>query len=190
MKGPKRIIGISGKAGSGKDTLAKFLQEILPHIDNIPCYEIVHFADPLKEAVETACMLDTWYTRTQEGKKTELEWLDKMTVREVLQKFGTAIREGVHPDFWVRALMEGTNDWDIIIPDVRFPNEAEEIRKRGGILIRIERKGSGAGDHISETALDDYDKWNMVIFNDYDLYTLKEQAKTIMKCYHDYLYNS
>ena len=71
-----------------------------------------------------------------------------------------------------------------------FPNEAEEIRKRGGILIRIERKGSGAGDHISETALDDYDKWNMVIFNDYDLDTLKEQAKTIVKCYHDYLYNS
>lgn len=176
-----RIIGISGKAGAGKDTLAKYL------LLNLGNFKIVHFADLLKLGVQQLCGLDSWATNTQEGKMSTIPWLG-ITVRELLQKFGTAVREGVHPDFWVKALLNKNIEENIIIADVRFPNEAEAIKNAGGILIRVERKNAGAGDHISETALDNYNKWDIVIKNDYDLDTLKEQAKTIVKCHHNYFF--
>ena len=55
-----------------------------------------------------------------------------------------------------------------IITDVRFPNEAQAIKDRGGILIRINRPQLIERDfeHLSETALDDYDGFDYVINND------------------------
>jgi len=48
-----------------------------------------------------------------------------------------------------------TPNW--IITDCRFPNEAEAIKKRGGILVRIQRDGiKPINPHISETALDGF----------------------------------
>lgn len=91
-----------------------------------------------------------------------------MTVRELLQKLGTeAMRNGLHPNTWVNALMsefipysargsqyeEVASKW--IITDTRFPNEAQAIKKRGGVVVRINR-GIDNGSHPSETALDDY----------------------------------
>lgn len=78
----------------------------------------------------------------------------KITVRELLQKVGTdAMRDVIHPDVWVNALMkdytsyypESSNEhlynkfpnW--IITDVRFPNEAKAIKDRQGIVIRVNR---------------------------------------------------
>ena len=152
-----KIIGISGKAGAGKDTLAQML--VLELYRYGEC-RTVHFADV--------------------GKASEIKWLG-MTVRELLQKFGTAIREGVDPDFWVKSLFNIYEDKDfIIIPDVRFPNEAKAIKDRGGILIRIERNGAGAGNHISETALDDYKEWDYVINNNKSLEELKKMGKNIL----------
>jgi len=81
---------------------------------------------------------------------------EKMTVRQLLQEVGTnAIRDVIHPDVWINALfadyyetrgMEAVPDhrkhlyacnW--LITDVRFPNELEAIKLRGGIVIRVER---------------------------------------------------
>ena len=86
-------------------------------------------------------------------------------LREFLQRLGNAVRDAIHPDFWVNALFNTYTKNNIIIADVRFPNEAEAIKARGGKLIRIERPGAGAGNHISETALDDYTGWDIVIDN-------------------------
>jgi hypothetical protein len=109
-----------------------------------------------------------------------------ITVRQLLQEFGTeACRNNVHPNFWVNALFsdyrysgkvdsieatasdggyyskqtynEEFPDW--IITDMRFPNELNAIKDRGGITVRVERgihpnNPSIAQNHISETALD------------------------------------
>ena len=68
--------------------------------------------------------------------------------------------------------MHNKNQSNWIITDVRFPNEAQAIKDRGGILIRINRdNGTRAIDvnaHLSETALDDYDGFDYVIDNDSD----------------------
>ena len=89
-----------------------------------------------------------------------------MTVGELLQKLGTdAIRDRLHTNSWVFTLFNNRQfDENTLITDVRFPNELDTIRKRGGIVLRIEGdptkvRGDGKRDdtHSSETALDDAD---------------------------------
>lgn len=87
-------------------------------------------------------------------------WEEKpMTVRELLQKLGTeAIRDGLHTNAWVNALFSdykklhitkgivaGPQYPDWIITDTRFPNEAQVIKDRGGIVIRVNRNTSQKG---------------------------------------------
>jgi hypothetical protein len=117
-------------------------------------------------------------------------WEDRMTVRDFLQRLGTeGLRDGLHPNTWVNALMadykhEPTgiayNDqggqilelpnW--IITDTRFENEAQAIKKAGGIIIRVDRPGfSAINAHPSETALDDWE-FDYLIGNASDLTSL------------------
>lgn len=71
-----------------------------------------------------------------------------------------------------------------IISDVRFPNEIVAIKKRGGIIIRVNRHRDGDADnHYSETALDNYDdeNYNYVIDNNSTIEYLVSVVKSIMK---------
>lgn len=118
--------------------------------------------------------------------------LIKLTPRLLLQLLGTeAGRQIIHPNIWVNALFS-TYEEEItfsfgsqwIITDVRFPNEAQAIKDKGGILIRVNRTrfikeydpmvgviewipipGVDFTPHLSETALDDYNDWDFVIDN-------------------------
>lgn len=66
-----------------------------------------------------------------------------------------------------------------VITDVRYPNEAEAIKNLGGILIRIDRNTEFIDNHISETALDDYNGWDYVIDNNGTFASLFNQVKEI-----------
>ncbi len=124
-----------------------------------------------------------------------------MSVRELLQKIGTdALRDNLHQDVWVNALMVdyiekssecGTSkkgtvvncskypNW--IITDTRFLNEAQAIKKAGGIIIRIERPGvKPINPHPSETGLDSW-KFDYVINNDGSLTDLTKKIKKVLK---------
>jgi len=82
--------------------------------------------------------------------------------RQMMQTLGTEWgRSCIHPDLWVmvaegiarKQLKSGQN---VVIDDVRFPNEAEMIRRLGGELWLVERPGVYYdGDHSSEGALTD-----------------------------------
>lgn len=139
-------------------------------------------------------------------KKVDME-LVPMTVREFLQKLGTdGLRDGLHPNTWVNALMadytpnpnkavadflaaeglpasmnagkEEYPNW--IITDTRFTNEAEAIKQKGGIIIRVNRPGVEAVNaHPSETGLDNW-KFDHVIENDGTLEQLAEKVKAII----------
>ena len=97
----------------------------------------------------------------------------QLTPRKVLQLLGTEAGRGViHPQIWINALMSGYKvicrlhigldfggvdvypNW--IVTDMRFPNELEAVKNKKGITIRINRPETDhlAGDHSSETALD------------------------------------
>jgi hypothetical protein len=189
------IIGVSGKAGAGKDTAAKMLEVIYanPEITfedycdkkykNFVDVQTVHFADMLKETAMTMCILGEDDVNTQYGKKQTIEWLG-ITVRELLQKLGTCVRQGIDNLFWIKLLFANIEGWDnVIIADVRFPEEVEAIKERGGIILRLERDGAGAGNHISETALDDYNDWDEKIDNNFSLPLLFNQLKQFAKKY-------
>ena len=183
------IIGISGKAGSGKDTAAKMLEVLYANPDisyedfankrykNVADIQTVHFADSLKETAQVLFGIGEWETNTQEGKKKTINWIDK-TVRELLQGVGQGLRNAIDPDLWVKILFANTTEFtNFIIADVRYPNEVNAIKEREGLLIRINRNGAGAGNHDSETALDTYTDWNYYIENNGSLEELFEAMR-------------
>lgn len=172
------IIGLSGYAGVGKDTLAKYI------LDIDPSFKIKKFSGKLKviasiltgipmdnfESQKFKAMnlegWDTWeYKARNDGsdlfpKYTGEPYRKPMSVRELLQKLGTdAIRDGLHEDAWVNALFadyhQGEN-W--VITDMRFPNEYDAVKKFGGKTVRLNRSGiNPVNNHPSETCLDTYD---------------------------------
>ena len=189
------IIGISGKAESGKDTAANMLKILYgnPNIsyedynnknyNKFADIEVIHFADILKETAMTMCVLSEEDVCTQHGKKRKIEWLG-ITVRELLQKLGTCIRQNIDEDFWVKSLWAVVDNWNnVIIADVRFPNEVNSIKERGGIVIRLNRNTSKVDNHISETAVDNYKEWDLVIDNNSTKEDLFNTLKKIVQKY-------
>lgn len=140
------IIGFVGFIGSGKDTAADYLV-------NFHGFRRDSFANTLKDAVAAVF---GWDRVLLEGRTKEArEWreqvdpwwaerLDKpnLTPRWILQYWGTEVcRNGFHDDIWIASLenkMRKTQD-NIVISDVRFPNEIQAIHNAGGLVVRIKR---------------------------------------------------
>ena len=140
------IVGFVGFIGSGKDTAADYLV-------NFHGYRRDSFANTLKDAV--ACVFG-WDRTLLEGRTKEArEWREQvdtwwaarlnmpdLTPRLMLQLWGTEVcRTGFHDDIWIASLenkMRKTTD-NIVISDVRFPNEIKAIHNAGGIVVRIKR---------------------------------------------------
>ncbi len=123
----------------------------------------------------------------------DVQFNSLMSVRDFLQALGTdSLRNNLHPNVWVNALMadyksiEYNDDeqprlpnW--IITDCRFPNEAQAVKDKGGLVIRIDRPGiKPINDHPSEIALDNW-KFDYKIANVSDIYALKETVEVILK---------
>lgn len=174
------IIGISGYSGSGKDLVGTIIQEI-----SLNKWHVKKWAGKLKTMASILTGIPVEKFEDQEFKKTEMgpEWdcqfytegsgwqRRPMLVRDFLQKLGTdAIRNGLHENTWVNAtLADYASDANWIITDTRFPNEAEAIKKAGGIVVRINRPGiQPINPHPSETSLDDWN-FDAVINNDGDV---------------------
>lgn len=139
------IIGFLGFIGSGKDTAADYLV-------NFHGFRRDSFASTLKDAV--ACVFG-WDRTLLEGRtKESREWREQpdiwwserlgkpITPRYILQFWGTEVcRNGFHNDIWIASLenkIRKTND-NIVITDVRFPNEISAIKNAGGKVFRIKR---------------------------------------------------
>ena len=181
------LVGLSGYAQSGKDTLAGFWKE-----DH--GFQTLAFADPLRELLY---QLDpVVHTDNETFDFTRLSWVidslgwdkakgtaDKspLGVRAHLQRLGLAARSVLGPSLWVDALVPRItasllNGGDVVITDVRFPNEAQAIKDLGGLILRIERPGTGpVNQHPSETSLDSY-RFDAYVQNDSTLGRFRHTA--------------
>jgi hypothetical protein len=140
------IVGFVGFISSGKDTAADYLV-------NYHQFRRDSFANTLKDAVAAVF---GWDRTLLEGRTKEArEWreqvdtwwslrlgLPNLTPRWVLQYWGTEVLRGAfHDEIWIASLenkMRKTRD-NIVISDVRFPNEITAIKNAGGKVIRIKR---------------------------------------------------
>lgn len=120
----------------------------------------------------------------------------KLTPRLLLQLLGTECgRQIIHPNIWVNATMADYNpDKKWIIPDVRFKNEADSIKEKSGLLIRINRPCTTCkqynnvfcsnpyhvSNHQSEIDLDNYGKFDYIIDNNGTIEDLLEKVEEIL----------
>ena len=139
------IIGFVGFIGSGKDTAADYLV-------NFHGYRRDSFANTLKDAVAAVfgwdrVLLEGRTKEAREWREQRDEWWSErlgkdITPRHILQYWGTEVcRQGFHDDIWIASLenkMRKTGD-NIVISDVRFPNEIKAIKSAGGKVVRVVR---------------------------------------------------
>lgn len=153
------IIGLTGYAESGKDTVAKSMRLR-------GGFYRVSFADALKElALRLNPLLDVddGYVELEDVVAC-LDWdrakRDYPVVRVYLQTLGVAARDILGDDVWVMAvraqvighLEEGHN---VVFTDARFANEHAFIRSLGGKIVRVHRPGvEPVNNHISDTGID------------------------------------
>ena len=158
----QQLIGLTGNPGAGKDTVADYLED--------SGYQTLKesFADPIYDIVKIAFCLTEEYVRDRANKERKIPGFE-ITLRQALQLIGTEMfRDMIDQDFWLKNMDRRREGFgieilaenlppaeSIVIPDVRFPNEAIYVKKAGGTIGRIVQDGCdgevGFKDHRSES---------------------------------------
>lgn len=174
MKHNLNLIGLIGRAGSGKDTVYSMINKRCGGV-----YENVKFATALKVIAGYMLNFSPDLFEDRDFKNMALpDYWNFITVREFLQKLGTdAIRNGLHEDAWVNILFqhydEKDSDYKWVITDCRMRNEAARIKQYGGILVRIIRPNYVVmNNHVTETEMDSITP-DYIIYNDGSFHDLQ-----------------
>lgn len=161
---PMHLIGIAGPARAGKDTLCSYM---LDNLDGI--WLRSSFADPIKE------MLRAIGVDCSDDAKAVVSDDYGVTPRHMMQTLGTEWgRHMIDGDIWVKAFARLNAGKCVIVPDVRFENEAELVREHG-VLIHLVGRGGIEGNHVSENAIE-FKPGDIVIDNSRDLDWLHGQV--------------
>ena len=180
-----KVILINGKAGHGKDTFARILGEEIEKRGKT--FLTLHFADLVKFY---ATQYQKW-----DGQKDQQG-------RALLQKIGNDTFRDYDLDYWARITAECAAvfgkyfNYDyILIPDTRYPNEIEQVKKYNSntCVVKIVRRDENGNiynnpnltkeqkQNPSETSLDNYSEFDYIITNyDYDFEYLKEASNYIL----------
>lgn len=157
---PPKLIGLSGYARSGKDTVGEIITKRYGH-------QIVSVSNLIREFL---WLQDLYLPSGQRLNDIveELGWEEARVVypyvRELQQRTGTECARGLLGDeVWTNAVMRGKDDGNrYVFTSVRYPNEADKISALGGKVFRVERPGVAAiNSHVSDHAMD---KWPFTDF--------------------------
>lgn len=200
----KLVILLSGKKGTGKNTSASIITDMLG-TENV---EEIAFADPIKRfcmdcfaLTQTQC----YGTSGERESPSSISWNDisdsykpqsangLMTVREVLQFVGTEALRGFYPDIWAHAGLTAARRSQkkvVVFTDTRFPNEILKLKSMEldtppatVVTVRINRETGRIDNHESETALDNYEHFDCIIDNNHGRESLKKNIYALMENY-------
>lgn len=187
------IIGLTGKAGAGKDTVANILANYN--------FVRVSFADPVREAVLALDPIVEYEDSYGDLFERRASWFVKIEgwdeakrkhdeIRRLLQVVGTEVGRGIlGENVWVdlaNKKIEALNDknpTDIVITDVRFPNEVEFVRNHPlwGVIVKIERPNNPnqiAATHASERLKVEPD---YILTNNHTIESLAQSVKYLLE---------
>jgi hypothetical protein len=162
------LIGICGKAGAGKDTIADYF------IKNFK-FQRISLADPIKRLVKDVFVLDDHTVYDREAREQPLKNWPDWSVRKLLQYIGTELfREKIDDAIWVKSLwyrIQQNRDNDYVTSDLRFPNERQYFKdnaKEGEFFcIKVVRPGYDGKVGLVGHASEAYDlKGDIEIVND------------------------
>lgn len=149
MSSDVTLIGLTGLAGTGKDSAAAYLCEQYGFVQ-------ASFADPIRSMahvfLEEAGLDHAWlFERSR--KELDIPGLG-VSARALMQTLGTEVGRALSPNLWIKhlALRLGLDDNAgsapvhdrIVVSDVRFVNEAAWLRARRGCLVRLHRNSAPA----------------------------------------------
>lgn len=169
-----RVILIGGKARAGKDTTADFIIEGLND--------------------KKVCRIQVGqYIKYYAMKYFGWDGQEETKPRDLLNKLATEIiREKIDPEFHVKRLVEDIKVLSyfydtFIVSDIRFPIEIEKVRDAFNdvVAIKVFRDSNELSEeqksHVSELALDNYEKFDFEIDNNGTLENLKEKVNNVLK---------
>lgn len=152
------IIGIVGNKNVGKDTLADYLVKKMGFIKYA-------FADPLKEGLKELFGLTDEQLYGDEKEIYDPIW--ETTPRELLQFFGTEVMQfkiqellpNLKRTFFLKRFQQFVelNKYEnIVVSDIRFQHELDQILTYQGIVIKIIREDASQTflNHLSESEID------------------------------------
>lgn len=194
---------------SNKGTVVEFVKSCMSgRFSTLEAYRSItsrwekhSFADSLKLSLSIILNVPRYKFEDEEFKRSYSKVLKPdgktfCTYRELLQIMGTEVCRAISSDIWIRSLMDRyeqeyqdiyslySNSIDLpcwIVPDVRFPDEADAIVEKNGFIIRVNRPTVEGDVHISETAMDNYNNYRFIIENDKDIDSLILAVQAIMK---------
>jgi len=191
-------IAISGKANTGKTTIAKHAKSYLESKDSQKYNtKLASFADPMKHIAKLMfpdILLETLWGPSENRERMVVGAMNMekgcpLAARQLLLDLGKFGREK-SMDVWVNATLkplEGAISKDktivALIDDLRFRNEFDKCRTMGYTLIRIHRPNNQKIiDDISETDLDNVPNsaFDHIIYNDEDLDALTLKIEGIL----------
>jgi len=144
-----KLIALTGAAGSGKSTVAKYLSE-----QPIP-FTRTKFSGTLKRMLmQIPCVTDDMIEGSLKEEPQEL--FGGKTPREVMQTLGTEWgRDSVYSKIWLDSWERSVCDLTyVVVEDLRYLNEAELVKNRGGKIWRVKRPDYKCNGHISETEME------------------------------------
>jgi hypothetical protein len=175
------IIGLSGWARAGKDTVAD-------HLEKNYGFTKLSFATPMRDALvaldPVINIAGQYVSLAQAVRLSGWENLKSMSndIRPLMQRLGTEVgRNMFGENFWVNLAMQEAEKYEnVVFADCRFKNEANAIKEAGGQLWRVMRPGFlAANDHISENDLNSY-LFDEYLSNSSDFSGLYEQVNEVM----------
>ena len=169
-------IAFGYKARSGKDTSAEYLQGQYGG-------QIFKFAQPIYDIMKAT---------------HEIAGVDTFKDTKLLTWVGTDWARAINENIWVDHCLNRINQAErqgcylsnesfinnFFVTDVRFPNEAEALKKNGFFLVKVDRKTrpqEERASHMSENALNDYKGWDFVIDNNGTIEDLYKQLQTVVQ---------